>query len=195
MIAFHGDTLIKQKYLDRVMNHRKADEIIHGKYWSDGKGCAVGCTIHSGDHEAYETELGIPWMIARLEDHLFEAMTNGHALMWPERFLQSVPVGADLEHVMDHWFIWLFTDKTDGVRQLAFDDGQKAIDGIVELYQQRLNGHPPSEAAWAAGAARAAEAAWAAEAAEAAENEKRVLRQADKLLELLAQAPVKQGVA
>ena len=56
MRAFHGDPKVKTKYLKRVRAHRAADQIIHGTYWEDGKGCAVGCTIHSSDHAAYETE-------------------------------------------------------------------------------------------------------------------------------------------
>jgi hypothetical protein len=45
LIAFHNDQKIKDKYLARVEAHRKADEIIKGKYWENGKGCAVGCTL------------------------------------------------------------------------------------------------------------------------------------------------------
>lgn len=32
MRAFHNDIKIKKKYLKRVISHRKADEIIKGKY-------------------------------------------------------------------------------------------------------------------------------------------------------------------
>lgn len=71
MLAFHGNQEIKAFYLDRVRRHRANDEIIHGKYWENGKGCAVGCCIHSGRHIEYETELGIPIMLARLEDRLW----------------------------------------------------------------------------------------------------------------------------
>ena len=72
LIAFHGDPAVKEKYLNRVTLHERADEIIHGKYWENGKGCAVGCTVHSSKHAAFETELGIPLMLAKLEDRLFE---------------------------------------------------------------------------------------------------------------------------
>ena len=68
MLAFHNDPTIKQKYVDRINAHYDADEIIHGIYWENGKGCAVGCTIEGSDHERYETELGIPATIAHLED-------------------------------------------------------------------------------------------------------------------------------
>jgi len=44
MIAFHGKPEIKEQYLARVRAHAAADEIIHGKYWEGGKGCAIGCT-------------------------------------------------------------------------------------------------------------------------------------------------------
>ena len=43
--AFRNDPKLKAKYLERVMAHEKADEIIQGIYWQDGKGCAVGCTL------------------------------------------------------------------------------------------------------------------------------------------------------
>lgn len=64
LIAYHGDPAIKAKYLTRIQAHEAADEIIHGKYWENGKGCAVGCTVHSNSHAAFETELGIPRMLA-----------------------------------------------------------------------------------------------------------------------------------
>lgn len=37
MKAFHDDLKIKEKYLSRVRAHKRADEIIKGKYWEDGK--------------------------------------------------------------------------------------------------------------------------------------------------------------
>jgi hypothetical protein len=51
--AFHGDPKIRNRYLKRVRAHAAADQIIHGTYWQEGRGCAVGCTIHSDDHAAY----------------------------------------------------------------------------------------------------------------------------------------------
>ena len=60
MRAFHNNPAIKEKYLARVRAHAAADEIIKGQYWQNGRGCAVGCTIHSSSHKAYEDELGIP---------------------------------------------------------------------------------------------------------------------------------------
>lgn len=89
MKAFHNDPKIKAKYLKRVRAHAKADEIVKGRYWEDGKGCAVGCTIHSSNHSAYETELGIPRILARLEDTLFENLPNVLAKTWPYKDISS----------------------------------------------------------------------------------------------------------
>ena len=68
-------------------------------YWEGGKGCAVGCTIHSADHNQYEKKLGIPIWLARVEDRLFEGMSNKSAKAWPEQFLRAINPGADLNKV------------------------------------------------------------------------------------------------
>lgn len=73
LIAFHGKKEIKDKYVAKLLAHEKADEIKKGYYWENGKGCAVGCTIEGSDHSKYETELGLPEWLARLEDTIFEA--------------------------------------------------------------------------------------------------------------------------
>ncbi len=86
LIAYHNDPAVKEKYLARVQAHAAADEIIHGMYWQHGRGCAVGCTVHSGDHSAYERELGIPTVLARLEDGIFEGMPTENRNNGPRNF-------------------------------------------------------------------------------------------------------------
>src|ERR1700682_1649930 len=109
MLAFHSDPSVKEKYLNRVLAHRAADEIIHGTYWTGSKGCAVGCTVHqdSDAHTAFETELGIPCAIARLEDRIFEGLPNGEAKDFPAQFLSAIRPGADLSLVVDKFLYWL----------------------------------------------------------------------------------------
>ena len=136
MKAFHNEPKIKEKYLDRVTMHEKADEIIKGQYWENGKGCAVGCTIHSSNHASYETELGIPRIIARLEDGIFENLPNDLAKTWPRRFLEAIPVGADLSMVWPRFAVWLLLDKKYGVIQFAKTDAQKkAIKDVGNAYK------------------------------------------------------------
>jgi hypothetical protein len=139
MLTFNNDKKVKAHYVARVRAHQKADEIIHGEYWADGKGCAVGCTIHGSDHSAYERELGIPRIIARLEDRIFEGMNNGKSQKFPLRFIQAVPVGKDLDKVWRKFFIWLLIDKKDGVINYAKKEStKKAIKDVADLLKRSL---------------------------------------------------------
>jgi hypothetical protein len=105
--AYHGSDAIKAEYVKRVIGHELADEIVKGVYWENGHGCGVGCTIHGHAHMRYEVELGIPVMLARLEDRLFEGMSPADAKTFPRRFLEVIPVGADLSLVGWKFLSWL----------------------------------------------------------------------------------------
>lgn len=164
LLAFHGDVKIKEKYLTRVRAHRAEDELVKGQYWEDGKGCAVGCTIHSSDHAKYESQLGIPMTIARLEDSIFEELPNECAMTWPERFLEIIPVGADLSQVTDKFLLWLLSDKKCGVLQCAQGDGVVAIQKIMSLYERKISGEQILEQEWGDAADAAYAAAYAADA-------------------------------
>lgn len=161
MRAFHNDQAIKDKYLARIRAHRAADEIIKGSYWEGGKGCAVGCTIHSSEHSSYESELGIPQIIARLEDRIFENLPNDLAMTWPERFLDAIPIGKDLSRVWPKFAIFLLTGKT----QCASRHPQ--CDIVANHYRDELSGQKIDWRA-AANAAAAAYVSYAADAAAAA---------------------------
>ena len=110
MLSFHSDPSLKSNYLARVAGHADADEIIKGRYWENGKGCAVGCTIHGETHASFERELGIPQMLAWLEDVIFEGLPNRLAKTWPERFLSSIAPGRDLSPVGWQFLHWLLTE-------------------------------------------------------------------------------------
>ena len=201
--AFHGDPEIKEKYLARIRAHAAADEIVHGIYWQNGKGCAVGCTVHSNKHSAYETELGIPRILAKIEDNIFESLSNGRAKLWPEQFLEAPRVGADLSMVWPQFAVWLLIDPQYGVIQ--FSKSKKAIQNVADAYQKIINKEVDNidwpklrDAAYAAYAAYAADAAYAyADAADAAyadaaaaaaARQKFRNAQADKLIELMEAA-------
>ncbi len=229
--AFHGKAAIKKKYLARVAAHRKADEIISGVYWEEGRGCAVGCTLHSGSHAAYETELGIPTVLARLEDRLFEGLfrqSPAVAKDWPERFLSAAKVGADLSMVWPKFALWLLVDKKLGVIRFAKKESTKsAIQNVGALYQRWISGDKPESSEWesvrraaaytaaaadaaayaaaaaayaSAAAADAAAYAYAAAADAAAyayaadARKSHYLAMADKLIELIEEAPCR-GIA
>ncbi len=169
MLAFHGKASIKKEYLSRLAAHEAADQIIKGTYWENGKGCAVGCTIHSGQHSAYETELGIPRVLARLEDRIFEGLPNEEAKLFPRRFLTAIKPGADLAPVFKKFLFWLLVDKNFGVIRHAKTDRTKAaIKAVAVLLQRDIKGGKVTPEEWQK-ARSTAYAAYAADAADAAD--------------------------
>jgi len=136
MKAFHNNPLTKVKYINRLKDHYEADEIIKGTYWEKGKGCAVGCTVHSWNHLSYETELGIPQVLARLEDEIFEGLPNKLAKEFPLQFLSAINVGADLAKVWNYFAIWLFTDAEYGMLQFA--KNKKVVQDIADAYLEDI---------------------------------------------------------
>ena len=107
MLAYHNDPVIKAGILARLQAHHDADEIVQGRYWEDGKGCAVGCTVHSDDHADYERLFGIPRGLAYLEDMIFEHLPDSDAKQWPLRFMGAIVPGADLARVEPKFNRWV----------------------------------------------------------------------------------------
>lgn len=139
LLSFHNDPAIKEKYLNRLHLHYKADEIIQGTYWQNGKGCAVGCTVHSRNHESYESELGIPRVLAYLEDGIFEGLPNEKAKEFPIQFLEAIPVGVDLEPVWRKFMIWLLIDENEGViRHAKTAKTKKVIKDVAKAFSDSL---------------------------------------------------------
>lgn len=103
-------TVTKKEFVAELIKHQKADDFIRGTYWNvdKGKGCAVGCSLQSisklkdlkfsfDDHSLYETHLGIPEWLARLEDTIFENISLERSKTWPVEFAKAIKVGANLE--------------------------------------------------------------------------------------------------
>jgi hypothetical protein len=174
LIAFHNDSAIKDRYLLRVKAHQAADEIVQSYgYWKNGRGCAVGCTLHSDEHAAYETELGIPRIIAYLQDRIFEGLEVNEARKFPAEFLEAIRPGADLSNVWYNFAHWLLIDPADGVIKYAVKDSERdAIKGVAALFERSLRQQEVAQSEWqkaknAADAAAYDAAAYAADAAAA----------------------------
>jgi hypothetical protein len=157
--AFHNDPELKAFVLNQLALHREADKLVKGDYWKNGKGCAIGCTleavrlyngkfgiINHESHALYESELGIPRNIARLEDQFFEALPNGDSQAWPERFTSAIHPGADLTMIWPRFAHWLLTEevppRTKNPRSLA------SLAEVGALYRERIDGASPSAERW-----------------------------------------------
>lgn len=217
MLAYLNDPKVRKLYLSRVKAHEEADEIVQGKYWEEGKGCAVGCTIHGADHSKFETELGIPAELAYLQDALFEALPAVEAKTFPAEFLGAIKTGADLSRVWDKFHVWLLIDSKDGVVNCADREDVKGwLKSVAVLFERSAAGVQPTQAekdeacraaracraasvaaassasagsaAWAAWTSRSSSAAWAARVAWGFSYITQVRKQRAKLIELLKEA-------
>ena len=149
LIAYHGDPLQKARYLARVRAHGKASEIVTGLVWENGRGSAAGCTVHSDRLEAYEAELGVPKVLAQLEDCVFEGLFSfgspALALAYPERFLAAIKVGAGLSLVWPKVALWMLADGKYGmIRSSGTPRSASAIKDLAGLYQKWANGERPA---------------------------------------------------
>ena len=155
MLAYHGDEKLKTAVINEMIAHRKADQLVKGHYWQDGKGCAVGCIAKTEDepHKVFEERLGIPEHLAQLEDEIFENLQNGKAMLWPEKFLTAFKVGRDYTKVWHHFAVWLLIDPEFGVIRYANKQGKVAIRNVAKLHQKVIDGVTPRQKSWDAGAA------------------------------------------
>jgi len=180
MQAYHNDPMIKENLIKQLQAHYDADEIIKGVYWKDGKGCSIGCAIHSDDHKLYEERFNIPEWLAKLQDSIFEGLPNDKAKEWPILFSKSINLGSNLENIKIPFLIFVVESVIDKFNHDEFPDVKKAIDNVLHILKNNPNDKNAvrdADSAWAAwaadfswtseAAARAADSAWAAYAADA----------------------------
>ena len=159
MLAFTNTLRTHAETLAEMRAHIAADELVKGRYWQDGKGCAVGCMTKSSDHSLYEPMFGIPKMIAGLEDCIFERLENGEAKAWPIQFLEAIRPGADLSLVAPKFMHWMLVDPEHGVARFNND---ASIINVARLWQRVVDGDMPTSEDWSAWSARSARSAWSA---------------------------------
>jgi hypothetical protein len=163
--AYHDDPQVKEKYVTRMKNHIKADELIHGEGWDGKRGCAVGCTLDRYDHACYQNELGLPEWLARLEDTIFENMSKEKSKTFPLLLLEAIPVGVDLQKTFHKFQIFVLELAKKHVEK-KYSSIIKIIDDVIDLHLKSANGMLIDDSAWSA--ARSAAESAARSAAESA---------------------------
>ena len=150
LLAFNNSPQLKADLMIELEKHRAVDSIIKGTYGDSAdiifRGCAVGCSLNSynivkglaldtSKHKNYEL-FGIPELLARLEDSIFEGLPDTHNLDWPINFMSAINIGADLSTVWPKFAQWLMTDEKYGVLQYAKSNAQKEIiQKVSDLYK------------------------------------------------------------
>jgi hypothetical protein len=171
LLAFHNDPAVKAKYLKRVESHIKADRLVRGTGWDGFRGCAVGCTLEAYDHSRYPIELGISEWLARVEDTLFEGMSESKAATWPRDFLDAITPGVDLDRAKGPFLIMVLESTLTTFDHTKYPAVKAAIDSSIALWRRddigsaEWNGAAEAAAAAAEAARAARAAAWAAAAA------------------------------
>ena len=198
MLSYLDDKKLKTDFVKEIKWHQDQDKLIKGTYAEgsngDFRGCAVGCSIHSlnrlkhkkystSNHAIYETELGLPEWLARLEDTIFEGLPNKEAMQWPLQFSKAIPVGVDLEPVKWQFCAYLMKENIDRVLKLDISDKLKeqvvkAIRGVLSVHENAIK-----TGEWDKSAARSAESAALSAAWSAA-----YIKHSKELLRLLKEA-------
>lgn len=169
--AFQGDDALRHDTVERVRKHVAADEIrAIGSMppvadTDQGRYSLIGAASHSDDLERYETTFGIPSHVALLEEfvHVFVAeevqtasgeryrSLRGATGDYPVRWLEAIPVGADLHSVTPRFLHWLLLDLIDAPLPfgVVVADGIKpAIRQLAALHARDAAGDRPGYAEW-----------------------------------------------
>ena len=175
MITRNTDKLRRE-----VAAHVAADTIIQGDYWDEASqsGCFIGCLAHDDDPESNEAEYGLPVMVQRIAENIFEALPAADAKV----FFAALPdaVGCDGKDLSRVGWQFLAAELRSLPPQPA--DIQSAIDPVIAGMDRLANGQdwPAAKAAKAAAKAATANAAYAAYAAAYAANAAKAAKAAAK---------------
>jgi len=151
-----------------VAEHIEADAVVQGDYWSEDeqKGCFIGCLVHADRPDLIEERYGIPVMITKIAEAIFERLPADEA----KQFFADFPAainndGKDLSRVG-----WQFLAQTLRDLPPITAEVQDVVDLVVAGLDRLAEGEEWSSAAARAAAVRAcdAAAAMAADAARAA---------------------------
>ena len=182
MIVLQENPHLARIIRSRLEGHYKADEIIKGVYWEDGKGCAIGCITESS--KPYTSpiwhDIGIGLFIPRLVDTIFEGLPDKLAKEWPLQFWTAIEsaIGKDLGLVHWKFLHWVISEELKQFQ--SHEIVGKSITSVIDGLALLAVGKNWADAA-AADAADAADAAYAAYAIYAtyAADDGRAARAAD----------------
>ena len=172
--AYKNDDKLKVKTIAAMKADIKAERLVKGSYWNNSRknGCFVGCVIRGSAHIKFETQLGIPQVLARIADNLFERMPYEDAKVFTVNFLKAIKVGADLSGVWLKYMHAMLVDKDIGVINFTKKHNVKAaVQGVADLFKRKIDGGEVTLEEWRKArqnAAAAAAADYAAAAAAAA---------------------------
>jgi hypothetical protein len=184
MLTRNFDQLSKE-----VEHHVACDAIQQGSYWDGSRGCFIGCLAHSSDPTKVQDTYGLPIMLQRIAENIFESLPLKEA----QAFFAALPtaVGCDNKDLSKVGWQFLASELRSLPPQPA--EITAVIEPVVVGMDLLAAGQEwpaaTADAAYAAATATATAAAAYATAAYAAADAAR-LRQRDLLLRLITEAPI-----
>ena len=196
----------------QVAAHVAADSIAQGIYWDERskRGCFIGCLAHSNDPRINEQTYGLPVVVQRIAESIFESLPDDEA----KAFFAALPdtVGCDGKDLSKVGWQFLAAELRALPKQIA--EIQVVIDPVIAGMDLLASGQEWADAdaaadaawavaaraaaaraaGWAADAANDADATWAAAYAAAYAADAARRRQRDTLLALISQAPVMEAL-
>jgi hypothetical protein len=162
--GYHNDAALKKSVIAQMAAYRGAEKLIKGTYGNEG---GVSCLV-GNNHALYKKTFGIPEMLGRLEDCIFDGLPEEKAQKWPERFLSAIKVGVNLSLVGWKFQLWSqIENHKRAKRQKMPDDVIAAIKGVIPFLKilaegktltkkQILAASVAASTAWSAASARSA---------------------------------------
>lgn len=149
ILSYQG-IITKEEFVAELKKHQEADNFIKGTYGEkiDGqfKACAVGCSLESiarikkiemdtSDHSKYPELLGIPEWLGRVEDTIFESLSESRSKSWPVEFSEAIPENVDLESVKAPFLICVLERALTTFDHTKFTDVKSSVDRVIHLYK------------------------------------------------------------
>jgi len=137
--AFAGSHEIKRDLISRVRSYKATETLTDHVPWEDLKEPSGRLRVGAYKWSNYPAELGIPDNLAYIQECLFEGMPFNQSMELPERFLSSIPVGADLSLAWSRFAVWLFEVELERYATSK---------PVAALYSRRIAGDEPSDDDW-----------------------------------------------
>ena len=99
MLTRNFDQLSKE-----VKHHVECDAIRRGSYWDGSRGCFIGCLSHSGDTAKVQDTYGLPIMLQRIAESIFESLPLKEA----QAFFAALPTAVSCDNKDLSRFGWQF---------------------------------------------------------------------------------------
>ena len=147
------------KLRQEVAAHVAADSIVQGTYWDseNKRGCFIGCLAKNADPGINEVTYGLPRMVQRIAENIFEALPANDAKTFFAALPDAVSCdGKDLSKVG-----WQFLAAELRSLPEQHEDVRAVIDPVITGMDLLASGQ-----VWSTAAAADADAADAADAAD-----------------------------